>query len=84
MNPITEEKDHRPGTNPARVKRNLSDYNDGANVTHHLGNDDYSGSNLDDPYEKEDNPLLEGKVAYGNDISENDAEDESEISEVEK
>lgn len=67
--------------NHSNFKRDLNDYNDGANVTHHLGNDDYNGSNLADPFENEDNPLLEGKVAYGNDLSEDDTEDESDKSE---
>lgn len=65
----------------SNFKRDLNDYNDGANVTHHLGNDDYNGSNLDDPFENEDNPLLEGKVAYGNELTQDDTEDESEESE---
>lgn len=57
-----------------KKKQNQNGYNDGANVTHHLGNDDYSGNNLDEPVEDENNPLLEGKVAYGNDLTDEDVE----------
>lgn len=67
----------------SNFKKDLNDYNDGANVTHHLGNDDYkNGSNLEDPFANGDNPLLEGKVAYGNDLVQEDSEDESDDSEI--
>lgn len=48
-------------------KKNQDGYDDGANTTHHLGNDDYSGNNLDEPVEDENNQMLDGKVAFGND-----------------
>jgi hypothetical protein len=51
--------------------KGISDYGDGANVTHHLGNDEYKeGSNLPDDNEVRDNPRLQGKVAEGNEFME--------------
>jgi hypothetical protein len=51
-----------------------SEYNDGENVTHYLGNDDYEGANLPENNEEENNELLEGKEALGNDLLEEEEE----------
>jgi ABC-type sugar transport system substrate-binding protein len=51
-------------------RKGLSDYNDGENVTHYGGNSDYHGSNLKDENIVRNNPKLDGKVAEGNDLSE--------------
>jgi hypothetical protein len=48
-------------------------YNDGENVTHYLGNDDYSGNNLDE-YPDESAKQFDGKVAAGNDLDETEEE----------
>lgn len=51
----------------ALFRKGISDYGDGHNVTHHLGNDDYAdGTNLPDDNDVKDNPYLEGKFADGN------------------
>jgi len=42
-------------------------YNDGENVTHYLGNDDYPGNNLGD-YPDESTKRLDGKEAAGNEL----------------
>jgi hypothetical protein len=50
----------------SNFRRGLSDYHDGENVTHHLGNDDYQeGANLPEKHEKEPFPF-DGSVAGGN------------------
>jgi hypothetical protein len=54
-----------------RIRRELDDFYDGANVTHYLGNTDYSGSNLPDPYIGK-NEKLDGKEAQGNDLDDED------------
>lgn len=48
-------------TSPGESK----DYHDGENVTHYLGNDDYSGKNLGD-YPDKSTKQLDGKEALGN------------------
>jgi hypothetical protein len=58
------------------VRKNLSDYNDGANVTDQLGNDEQNenfGTFYSGPPEADDI----GEVAYGNEATfeENDVED---------
>lgn len=58
------------------IRRDLSDYNDGANVTDQLGNDDQNenfGTFYSGPEEEENF----GEVAYGNEeeFGENDVED---------
>lgn len=51
----------------SNFRKGLSDYHDGENVTHHLGNDDYkNGANLPDYSKDESNDRLSGKTAYGN------------------
>jgi hypothetical protein len=50
-------------------RKGLPDYNDGENVTHYGGNSDYHGSNLKDENIIKNNPKLDGKVAEGNDLS---------------
>ena len=54
--------------------REITEYNDGENVTHYLGNDDYPGNNLPPRVEKHD--LLEGKEALGNDLKEEEKPEE--------
>jgi hypothetical protein len=57
----------------ANFKKGLRDYNDGENVTHHLGNDDYKNRNNLDEYE--DNEKFDGTVASGNELLDDDLED---------
>lgn len=65
-------KHFKDQTSHSNVRKGLEDYNDGANVTHHLGNDDYGdGNNLPEPFEQENNKL-DGKVAEGNDLTDED------------
>ncbi|HXH30857.1 MAG TPA: hypothetical protein VNJ01_08595 [Bacteriovoracaceae bacterium] len=60
----------------ANFRKGLNDYNDGANVTHHLGNDSYDGASI--PEEKgSDEDKLDGSVAEGNGLTEEDLEDET-------
>lgn len=60
-----------------------TDYNDGENVTHYLGNDDYEGANLPEINEEENNELLEGKEALGNDLEEEEEIEEKYYSSME-
>lgn len=53
-------------------------YHDGENVTHYLGNDDYSGNNLEE-FPDDSTKRLDGKVASGNDLEETE-EERSDIS----
>jgi hypothetical protein len=51
----------------AGTRIGLSDYNDGANTTHYLGNDDYQDTDpIENPFKSEGDPLRDGKEAYGN------------------
>lgn len=60
----------------SNFRHGMSDYNDGANLTHHLGNDDYkNGNNLTEPYLGKDEDF-DGSEALGNDLTE-DCEVES-------
>lgn len=61
-------------------RRGLSDYNDGANVTDWLGNDDQGDVGYFCSGAEELTPG-EGKVAYGNNVSEEceEVEDEDEL-----
>lgn len=68
-NPVKDRNSH------ANFRKGLTDYNDGENVTHYLGNDEYPGSNLADRTQEGSNPLLEGKEALGNDFLEDDEEE---------
>lgn len=57
------------------IRKGLSDYNDGANVTDQLGNDDEIGQfGIFESGTSAEN--LEGKVAYGNDVEETEDENE--------
>jgi hypothetical protein len=68
-----EAKDRNAHSN---FRKGLSDYNDGENVTHQLGNDDYkNGNNLDDPYPENEN--FDGTVAAGNDLPPDEDQDET-------
>lgn len=53
------------------VRQGSSDYNDGANVTDQLGNDDQNPNfgAFDSGSERNEGQELEGKVAYGNNVS---------------
>lgn len=53
----------------AGTHRKSSEYNDGANTTHYLGNDDYpEATNIEDAFSSgtEDKHSEVGKVAWGN------------------
>lgn len=65
----------------SNFRKGLSDYNDGENVTSHLGNDEYPGADLADPNFEPDNPYLEGRYAEGNDFLEELESDENPIPE---
>lgn len=53
--------------NHSTVRKGLTDYGDGANTTHYLGNDDYKErTNLPDDNTEEANEMLSGKEAGGN------------------
>lgn len=66
----------------SNFRKGLSDYNDGGNITHHLGNDDYKHrSNLPDPYEEK--ASFDGSEALGNDLLEDEESDDQEINEKE-
>lgn len=54
-----------PANAHANFRHGISDYNDGSGLSHHLGNDDYRGSNLPDDNELELEDFS-GKVAHGN------------------
>lgn len=59
----------------AGSRSGLSDYNDGANVTHHLGNKEnrkYDLSNQEDLENSLDRDDEVGRVANGNDLKEED------------
>lgn len=72
---IQETKKVKNPTAHSNFKKGLNDYNDGGlNATHHLGNDDYD-SNLSDENGVLYNEKLEGKVAEGNNLSDDDEED---------
>lgn len=56
----------------SNFRHGISDYNDGENVTHQLGNDDYhDGANLPE-YPDKDSEAFDGKTARGNDLLEED------------
>jgi hypothetical protein len=56
-------------------KQSKTDYHDGENVTNYLGNEDYvDGANVPERHEREQQNLS-GKVAWGNDLSEEEVED---------
>lgn len=60
----------------SNFRHGISDYNDGENVTHHLGNDDYlDGANLPEYEDKEAN-AFDGKTARGNDFLEDEETEE--------
>lgn len=60
----------------AGARKGLSDYNDGANVTDWLGNDDQN-SNFGCFHSGDDSQLdLDGKVAYGNKVPEEEISDD--------
>lgn len=65
-NPDVSKETPQKDTSHSRFRKGLTDYGDGANVTHHLGNDDYDGSNINDENDLKENAKLEGKVAEGN------------------
>ena len=69
--------------NHSTVRKGLTDYGDGANTTHYLGNDDYKeGSNLPDDNIEEANEMLSGREAGGNlDINDEDLSAERDKSE---
>ena len=69
--PIQDSGSKKTRSAHANFRKGLSDYNDGENVTHHLGNDDFDGQNIKD-VEELNNPRLDGKVAEGNDLIEDD------------
>lgn len=50
----------------SNVRKNISDYNDGANTTHHLGNDDYANRNNLPDQDLNADSALDGKEALGN------------------
>lgn len=57
----------------AGTRLGVSDYGDGVNSTHYLGNDDYPNcNNVPDAFSCGDSKIidLDGKVAYGNDVKE--------------
>lgn len=60
-----------------KKSKDSPEYNDGANVSHYLGNSDYPGSNIPDPDLNQENPKLEGKEAQGNDLSELDDDEDN-------
>lgn len=65
----------------SNVRKGLSDFNDGNELTHYLGNDDYkNGNNESDPYA--DNLSFDGSEAFGNDLTEEDIEQEGENEKV--
>lgn len=49
----------------SNFRKGLSDYNDGENVTHYLGNTDYNGANLSDA-DNHEQQNLDGQEAQGN------------------
>lgn len=53
----------------ANFRHGISDYHDGSSLTHHLGNDEYLGSNLPNETEKKEKNSI-GQVALGNDFLE--------------
>jgi hypothetical protein len=62
------------------MRRGISDYNDGANVTDYLGNDDQGDVGYFCSGAEELTPG-EGKIAYGNNVSSetSEAQDEDEL-----
>ena len=67
---LTGNKPLKSRNSHANFRKGLNDYNDGENVTHHLGNDEYkNGANLSQPFEDEKNKL-DGYSAEGNDFME--------------
>lgn len=65
-------------TSHSNFRRGLTDYHDGDNVTHYLGNDDYrEGSNVPFPSERETHKFS-GEVAEGNEMFESSEEEEQE------
>jgi len=80
MEKISEQK--KTKTAHSNVRKGISDYNDGSSLNHYLGNDDYHfGNNEADPYH--DGAELDGSVAFGNDLDDEDDFDEEEIDEHE-
>lgn len=76
-NTSTGNKPLKDRTSHSNFRKGLNDYNDGENVTHHLGNDDYdNGANISAPYEKE-NYKLDGKSASGNDFMEDELDEDT-------
>lgn len=69
-NPV-ETKTVKSRTAHSNFRKGLSDYNDGENVTHYLGNNDYAGSKLPDPNDLNQNNF-DGKEAAGNDFLEDE------------
>lgn len=55
---------HKERTAHANFKKGLSDYHDGENVSHYLGNDDYQ------ELMKNEKNSFDGKEALGNDFLE--------------
>lgn len=71
-------KPGKHGNAHANFRRGMSDYNDGENVTHHLGNDDYkNGDNLPDPYPE--GAEFDGKEAHGNQLDDDECNDQYEF-----
>ncbi len=59
----------------ANFKKGLEDYNDGANTTHHLGNESYDGASIPED-DVDEAGRLSGYEAQGNGLTEEDLEDE--------
>jgi hypothetical protein len=65
----------------SNFRRGMNDYNDGQNVTHHLGNDDYKdGANLHEQKSEE----FDGKEAAGNNMLDDRDDEELEDEEPTK
>ena len=74
----TEVAGHKPlkdRTSHSNFRKGLTDYHDGDNVTHYLGNDEYQeGSNIPSQSERERHNFT-GEVAEGNQTFENPDEE---------
>lgn len=73
--PHVRESDPQNHGAHSTVRRGISDYNDGANVTDYLGNDDQNPhhATFDSGTEFQEGDLS-GEVAYGNDLAEEEEE----------
>lgn len=65
------------------LPRENTNYHDGENVTHYLGNDDYPGQNLGEYPEKDLPKRLTGKEALGNEVKDTEQELSETLPEVE-